>query len=137
MYPVSYITGLTSYLATNRRAPRLREPQTFSTTTHTKVSPGCRRGRGLPGGCGHADNVNLEKIEDEGERRQIEAIINNFGQTPTQLFTEPHPQRMSSHEARRSVARGYRKKSSYNLLEHLDYVKTHFVDVSHNYIIMM
>jgi hypothetical protein len=78
----------------------------------------------------YEDNVNLEKIEDEGERRQIESIINNFGQTPTQLFMEPHPQRMTSQEARRSVARGYGKKSSCNLLEHLDNVKTHCVDVS-------
>ena len=84
-----------------------------------------------------SDNVNLEKIEDEGERRQIESIINNFGQTPTQLFTEPHPQRMTSLEAWRNVVRGYGKKSSCNLLEHLDNVKTHCVDVRHHYIIMM
>lgn len=82
-------------------------------------------------------NVNLEKIEDAGERRQIESIINNFGQTPTQLFTEPHPQRMTSLEVRRSVTRGYGKKSSCHLLDHLDHLKTHCVDVSHHYIIMM
>ena len=73
-------------------------------------------------------NVNLEKIEDEGERRRIESIINNFGQTPTQLFTEPHPQRMTSSEARRTLGRG--KRTSWSILEHLDHIKTHCVDVS-------
>ena len=77
-----------------------------------------------------SENVNLEKIKDEGERRQIESIINNFGQTPTQLFMEPHPQRMTSLEARRTLGRGYGKKFSCNLLDHLDLIKTHCVDVS-------
>lgn len=75
-------------------------------------------------------NVNLEKIKDEGERRQIESIINNFGQTPTQLFTEPHPQRMKSSETKRTQNRGYGKKFSCNLLDYLDHVRTHCVDVS-------
>ena len=81
-----------------------------------------------------SDNVNLENIDDERERRQIESIINNFGQTPTQLFTEPHPQRMTSSEARRIVGRGYGRRSSYNLFDHLDHIKTHCVDVSHSII---
>ena len=37
--------------------------------------------------------VDLEKIEDPGMRRAAEAQIRNFGQTPRQLFTKPHPQR--------------------------------------------
>ncbi|ETO06443.1 hypothetical protein RFI_30949 [Reticulomyxa filosa] len=35
----------------------------------------------------------LEKIEDEIEKQGKIAHINNFGQTPKQLFTKPHPQR--------------------------------------------
>ena len=80
--------------------------------------------------CVCTDNVNLEKIEDEKERRQIESIINNFGQTPTQLFFEPHPQRMSQPETRRTLGRGYGKRTGYNLFDHLEHVKTHCVDVS-------
>ncbi|EDO18983.1 hypothetical protein Kpol_2002p54 [Vanderwaltozyma polyspora DSM 70294] len=37
--------------------------------------------------------VDLENINDENERRAITAIIHNFGQTPLQLFSEPHPRR--------------------------------------------
>lgn len=76
------------------------------------------------------DNVNLETIEDEKERRQIESIINNFGQTPTQLFPEPHPQRLSVREARKSVGKSFGRRSHYNLFEHLSLIKTHCVDVS-------
>ncbi len=35
----------------------------------------------------NVENVNLEDMKDENEKRKIEAIINNFGQTPTKLFT--------------------------------------------------
>lgn len=82
--------------------------------------------------CVSTGNVNLEKIEDEKERKQIESIINNFGQTPTQLFTEPHPHRMTLGEIRRSLGRGYGKRASHNLFDHLDHVRTHCVDVSHS-----
>lgn len=37
--------------------------------------------------------VNLDSISDENERRAITGIIHNFGQTPLQIFQEPHPQR--------------------------------------------
>ena len=75
--------------------------------------------------------MNLEKIVDETEKRQIESIINNFGQTPTQLFTEPHPQRMTSQDTRRFFGKGYGKRSCQNLFDHLDLIKTHCVEVSH------
>lgn len=71
-------------------------------------------------------------IEDERERRQIESIINNFGQTPTQLFFEPHPQRMSLPDTRKTLGKGHGKRSNYNLFDCLEYVKTHCVDVSHS-----
>ncbi|AAS53991.2 AFR620Wp [Eremothecium gossypii ATCC 10895] len=35
--------------------------------------------------------VNLDRINDENERRAVTGIIHNFGQTPLQLFHEPHP----------------------------------------------
>lgn len=37
--------------------------------------------------------VDLDSISDENERRAITGIIHNFGQTPLQIFQEPHPQR--------------------------------------------
>ena len=33
------------------------------------------------------ENVNLDEIPDETDRRRVEAMINNFGQTPTKLFS--------------------------------------------------
>lgn len=39
-------------------------------------------------------SVDIEKVEDEVERRAIEGHIQNFGQTPSQLLSkEPHPSR--------------------------------------------
>jgi len=40
--------------------------------------------------------VNIETITDPFERQVLEAQINEFGQTPRQLFTTPHPQRLPS-----------------------------------------
>ncbi|XP_048732353.2 protein FAN-like [Ostrea edulis] len=39
--------------------------------------------------------VDLEKIEDPNERARIEIQIMEFGQTPKQLFTKPHPPRFT------------------------------------------
>lgn len=81
-----------------------------------------------------SDNVDLESIKDEKERRQIESIINNFGQTPTQLFTEPHPQRWTLEAAQKNQVKGYSstftgKRTLVNLFEHLHDLKAHCVDV--------
>ncbi|KAH7366589.1 hypothetical protein BKA66DRAFT_470544 [Pyrenochaeta sp. MPI-SDFR-AT-0127] len=37
--------------------------------------------------------IDLDSITDEKERAQKISIINNFGQTPTQVFQRPHPQK--------------------------------------------
>lgn len=37
--------------------------------------------------------VDIEQVKDPMERRAIESQINEFGQTPMQLFTQPHPRR--------------------------------------------
>ncbi|CAI4058533.1 hypothetical protein SUVZ_03G0930 [Saccharomyces uvarum] len=38
--------------------------------------------------------VNLDNINDENERRAITGIIHNFGQTPLQIFQEPHQKKL-------------------------------------------
>lgn len=43
--------------------------------------------------------VDMEAIKDPEERRAIESQIANFGQTPSQLFTTPHPKRLTQAEA--------------------------------------
>lgn len=40
-------------------------------------------------------NINLDKVNDENERKAITGIIHNFGQTPLQIFHEPHPKRQN------------------------------------------
>src|SRR3990167_1876435 len=40
--------------------------------------------------------VDIEKVYDPRERRSIEDQINEFGQTPHQLFTKPHVKRFSN-----------------------------------------
>jgi len=41
-------------------------------------------------------NVNLNMIKDQALREAIETQIKHFGQTPSQLTTEPHPPRFSA-----------------------------------------
>lgn len=38
--------------------------------------------------------VHLDSISDENERRAVTGIIHNFGQTPLQIFQEPHPSKL-------------------------------------------
>jgi hypothetical protein len=40
-------------------------------------------------------SVNLDAISNPADRIAIETQIKNFGQTPSQLLTEPHPPRNS------------------------------------------
>jgi len=76
----------------------------------------------------------LDSIKDDKERRQIESIINNFGQTPTQLLNEPHPPRLSLEAARRALARGFTatftgRRIVVGLFDHLSALKAHSVDI--------
>ncbi|CAR23938.1 Bph1p [Lachancea thermotolerans CBS 6340] len=40
-------------------------------------------------------SVNLNEIDDENERMAVTGIIHNFGQTPLQIFQNPHPKKCS------------------------------------------
>ncbi|KAG0672199.1 hypothetical protein C6P45_003674 [Maudiozyma exigua] len=39
--------------------------------------------------------INLEKIDDENERRALASIIHNFGQIPLQIFQDAHPSKLT------------------------------------------
>lgn len=43
--------------------------------------------------CTYEGAVDLDAISDPMERKCLEDMINNFGQTPCQLLKDPHPQR--------------------------------------------
>ncbi|XP_073782068.1 neurobeachin-like protein 2 isoform X4 [Danio rerio] len=55
--------------------------------------------------CTYEGAVDLDAIANETERKALEGIISNFGQTPCQLLKEPHPPRMSAENAFRRAAR--------------------------------
>lgn len=41
----------------------------------------------------YEDAIDLEKIDDPVQKTSIEAQIIHFGQTPSQLFLKPHPEK--------------------------------------------
>ncbi|XP_034030839.1 neurobeachin-like protein 2 isoform X2 [Thalassophryne amazonica] len=55
--------------------------------------------------CTYEGAVDLDAIANETERKALEGIISNFGQTPCQLLKEPHPPRMSAENTSRRQAR--------------------------------
>ncbi|XP_055643375.1 neurobeachin-like protein 1 isoform X2 [Toxorhynchites rutilus septentrionalis] len=48
--------------------------------------------------CSYEGAVDLDKITNPVEREAVEGMINNFGQTPSQLLREAHPKRLSQEE---------------------------------------
>ncbi|MBN3300810.1 NBEL2 protein, partial [Amia calva] len=76
--------------------------------------------------CTYEGAVDLDAIANETERKALEGIISNFGQTPCQLLKEPHPPRMSTETASRRQAR--MDTLPPNLFEHLNKLKA-FVEV--------
>ncbi|KAG2465108.1 NBEL2 protein, partial [Polypterus senegalus] len=76
--------------------------------------------------------VDLDAIADETERKALEGMISNFGQTPCQLlkvrkiFLEPHPKRLTAENAARRQAR--HDTIPPNLFDNLSQLKA-FVEV--------
>ncbi|XP_063076336.1 neurobeachin-like protein 2 isoform X2 [Engraulis encrasicolus] len=76
--------------------------------------------------CTYEGAVDLDAIANEVERKALEGIISNFGQTPCQLLKEPHPPRMSLQSSSRRLAR--LDTLPPNLFEQLDKLRP-FVEV--------
>ncbi|KAM4821388.1 neurobeachin-like protein 2 [Thomomys bottae] len=77
--------------------------------------------------CTYEGAVDLDHVADERERKALEGIISNFGQTPCQLLKEPHPARLSAEEAARHLAR--LDTHSPSLFPHLGRLKAFFAEV--------
>ncbi|KAF7227711.1 neurobeachin-like protein 2 [Nothobranchius furzeri] len=71
--------------------------------------------------CTYEGAVDLDAIANENERKALEGIISNFGQTPCQLLKEPHPPRMTAQNASRRQARLDTLPS--NIFEHLSKIR--------------
>ncbi|XP_009886981.1 PREDICTED: neurobeachin-like protein 2, partial [Charadrius vociferus] len=76
--------------------------------------------------CTYEGAVDLDAIADETQRKALEGIISNFGQTPCQLLKEPHPARLSAESAAQRLAR--LDTRSPNVFENLDQLKSFFVE---------
>ncbi|KAM4688208.1 neurobeachin-like protein 2 [Discoglossus pictus] len=76
--------------------------------------------------CTYEGVVDLDAIADETERKALEGIISNFGQTPCQLLKEPHPPRLSAEHAARRLSR--LDTYSLNVFEKLGELKSFFVE---------
>ncbi|XP_042677877.1 neurobeachin-like protein 1 isoform X1 [Centrocercus urophasianus] len=76
--------------------------------------------------CTYEGAVDLDALTDEKERKALEGMINNFGQTPCQLLKEPHPQRLSAEEVVQRLTRS--DTSTLNLFQHLTELKSFFIE---------
>ncbi|ELK24974.1 Neurobeachin-like protein 2, partial [Myotis davidii] len=77
--------------------------------------------------CTYEGAVDLDQVTDERERKALEGIISNFGQTPCQLLKEPHPARLSAEEAAQRLAR--LDTSSPSIFQHLDQLRAFFAEL--------
>ena len=72
----------------------------------------------------YKENVNLDNIQDPKNRREIESIITNFGQTPTRLFNERHPTRDPPVKSYRGYSSPFTgKRVIVNLFEQMQVVR--------------
>lgn len=71
--------------------------------------------------------VDLDAIVDPIEREAVEGMINNFGQTPSQLLKEPHPQRLPLDKALEKMMKSDNKKPDLTLM--LSELSTFYVEV--------
>uniref|UniRef100_A0A8D1WCJ0 Neurobeachin like 1 n=1 Tax=Sus scrofa TaxID=9823 RepID=A0A8D1WCJ0_PIG len=76
--------------------------------------------------CSYEGAVDLDALTDEKERKALEGMINNFGQTPCQLLKEPHPSRLSAEEAVQKQTKT--DTSTLNLFQHLPELKSFFIE---------
>ncbi|KAJ4920566.1 hypothetical protein JOQ06_022127 [Pogonophryne albipinna] len=76
--------------------------------------------------CTYEGAVDLDAITDEKERKAVEGMISNFGQTPCQLLKEPHPVRLCQEEV--DKRKSQMDSSLLNMFEHLSDLKSFFVE---------
>lgn len=78
--------------------------------------------------CTYEGAVDLDKISSEMEREAVEGMINNFGQTPSQLMREPHPRRISPEEQYLKLLKYDLKRV--DLIQFLDKVSSRMCELS-------
>jgi hypothetical protein len=77
--------------------------------------------------CSYEKAIDADAIDDSVTRDAIDGMIQNFGQIPSQLLTEPHPQRQAREQGTISVEIQGRPL---NLFQNLNHIKVFFVEVT-------
>jgi len=77
--------------------------------------------------CSYEQAVDADAIDDSITREAIDSMIQNFGQIPSQLLTEPHPQRQTREQAAAQIEIQGRPL---NIFQNLNDIKAFFVEIS-------
>ncbi|KAJ8319878.1 hypothetical protein KUTeg_001465 [Tegillarca granosa] len=77
--------------------------------------------------CTYEGAVDLDAVKDPRERKALEGMINNFGQTPCQLLKDPHPKRLTFDEV---VAKSVKLDKPLNVFHFLNQLKVFFVEAT-------
>ncbi|CAF1147923.1 unnamed protein product [Rotaria sordida] len=77
--------------------------------------------------CSYEKAVDVDAIEDTVTREAIEGMIQNFGQIPSQLLTEPHPQRQTCEQAAFEIESQGR---ALNIFQNLSHIRAFFVEIT-------
>ncbi|CAF1245717.1 unnamed protein product [Adineta ricciae] len=76
--------------------------------------------------CSYERPMDADVIDDNIAREAIDGMIENFGQSPSQLLTEPHPQRQTREQVTNQMEAQGR---GLNMFQNLTTVKAFFVEV--------
>jgi len=77
--------------------------------------------------CSYEKGVDYDTIDDSVTREAIDGMIQNFGQIPTQLLTEPHSQRQTREQAAVLIESQGRPL---NIFQNLTHIKAFFVELT-------
>ena len=77
--------------------------------------------------CSYEEGIDADTIDDSVTRDAIDGMIQNFGQIPSQLLTEPHPQRQTREQATFLIETQGR---ALNIFHNLSHIKAFFVELT-------
>ncbi|CAF4138084.1 unnamed protein product, partial [Rotaria sp. Silwood2] len=77
--------------------------------------------------CSYEKAVDVDAIDDPITREAIEGMIQNFGQIPSQLLIEPHPQRQTHEQAAFEIESQGR---ALNIFQNLTHIRAFFVEIT-------
>jgi hypothetical protein len=77
--------------------------------------------------CSYEKAVDYDTIDDSVTRDAIDGMIQNFGQIPTQLLTEQHPQRQTREQ---SESYAETQGRPLNIFQNLTQIKAFFVEIA-------